>query len=130
MVTSVGENSKYPPLAVPAQNATFARLILFKVRVLLLGPPVAFQVTCTFDTVIASWGFVMDKLITFELKRIELVVMLSQPGFAVGVVVGVNVRVGVEVSVGVRVGVRVDVMVGTSVGVLLGNGVIVITSPG
>jgi hypothetical protein len=58
------------------------------------------------------------------------VIMLSQPGIAVGVVVGVNVRVGVDVSVVVGVTVAVGVIVGTSVGVFVGSGVMVITSPG
>lgn len=62
--------------------------------------------------------------------RIDPVVMLPHPGTAVGVRVGVKVRVGVNVSVGVAEEVAVCVIVGTNVGVLLGRGVIVITSPG
>jgi hypothetical protein len=129
MVTDVGETWKYPPVALPAQNVAPPRLILFNIKPLLF--PAEFHVTCTSPMVIMSWGFVMYKLITLPLKMIEPVVILSHPGFAVGVLVGVKVRVGVNVSVGVDVAVAVDVTVGTSDGVLVGHNVAVaITSPG
>ncbi len=84
-----------PVLSVPAQNVP-PRLALFKESVLLPEPPLtAFQTTCTSETVTVSCGFVMDKLIVLPTIIRFPVVMLSQPGFAVGVDVGVKVMVGV-----------------------------------
>lgn len=120
---------RFPVVSVPAQNMP-PRLALFKAKGLFPAPPLMeFQTTWTFRTVIPSCGFVMDRLIILLTTMSEPVVILSQPGIAVGVTVGVNVRVGVNVSVGVEVAVAVGVIVGTSVGVLLGKGVIVTTSP-
>lgn len=130
MVTVVeGVIVRFPVLSVPAQN-TPPRLALFRANGLLPAPPFTeFQTTWTFKTVIGSCGFVIDKLITLLTIMSGPVVILSQPGIAVGVIVGVNVRVGVMVSVGVCVTVAVGVIVGTSVGVLLGKGVMVTNCP-
>lgn len=130
MVTVVeGVIVRFPVRSVPAQN-TLPRLALFRAKGLLPAPPFTeFQTTWTFKTVIGSCGFVIDRLIRLLTIMSGPVVILSQPGIAVGVMVGVNVRVGVMVSVGVNVIVAVGVIVGTSVGVLLGKGVMVTNSP-
>lgn len=111
------ENVAFPVLSVPAQKTPF-RLALFKDKVLLPAPPfTAFQTTWTSETLMVSCGFVMDRLIVLLTIIRFPVVILSQPGFAVGVVVGVKVTVGVDVWVGVDVLVAEAVMVGISDGV-------------
>ena len=112
-----GESVRFPDVSLPAQN-TPPRLMLFKTNGLLPAPPfTAFHTTWTLETVIASCGFVIVRLITLLTITIEPVVMLSHPGFGVEVTVGVNVRVGVNVSVGVEVTVGVEVAVGIRDGV-------------
>ena len=128
MVTVVGGVVVTLPVPSMTVHVTPARVMLFKFKPLLAGPPVReFQVAWTLRTVTESCGLVIVMLIVGlpPGMLMALVVIMLQPGTGVEVAVGVKVIVGVNVVVGVRVTVAVGVIVGVSDGA---RGVKVVTS--
>ena len=71
MVTVVVIMVRFPEALVPVQKLP-PRLAVFKVMVLLFGPPVVFQVTTTLDTSNDSCGFVIVMLIVLGATMLYL----------------------------------------------------------